>query len=96
VPVSSLALGALTDNGGPTSTHSLGAGSVAIDAAVLASCPPTDQRGVTRPDAGGTDCDSGAYEAVPEPSLPAMLFPGVAILFALNQRRRAGRSMEAQ
>jgi beta-glucanase (GH16 family) len=53
-------LGALGDNGGPTQTHALGAGSPAIDAAGAASCPATDQRGVTRPQGAG--CDIGAYE----------------------------------
>jgi CSLREA domain-containing protein len=53
-------LGPLQDNGGPTQTHALLAGSAAIDAAV--SCPPptTDQRGVSRPQ--GSACDIGAYE----------------------------------
>ena len=53
-------LGPLQDNGGPTQTHALPAGSPAIDAAVLANCPATDQRGVSRPQ--GTACDIGAYE----------------------------------
>jgi hypothetical protein len=51
----------LADNGGPTLTHALLAGSVAIDAANTAVCPPTDQRGVTRDAA----CDIGSYEFVP-------------------------------
>lgn len=51
----------LADHGGPTSTHSLLAGSAAIDAAVGA-CPATDQRGVARPQ--GTACDAGAVELV--------------------------------
>ena len=54
-------LGALADNGGPTLTHALLAGSPAIDAADDALCPPTDQRGITRPQ--GAHCDIGAYEA---------------------------------
>jgi len=54
-------LGVLTDNGGPTETMALGAGSVAIDAAASAACPPTDQRGVPRP--FGRGCDIGAYES---------------------------------
>jgi hypothetical protein len=53
-------LGALANNGGPTQTMALPAGSPAIDAAVLANCPATDQRGVTRPQ--GPGCDIGAYE----------------------------------
>lgn len=54
-------LGALADNGGPTETMALGPGSAAIDAAVSATCPATDQRGVARP--FGAGCDIGAYEA---------------------------------
>jgi hypothetical protein len=46
-------------NGGPTPTHKLQAGSLAIDAGAL-SGPATDQRGVTRPQ--GSRCDIGAYE----------------------------------
>jgi hypothetical protein len=51
----------LADNGGPTLTHALLAGSVAIDAANTAVCPATDQRGVVRDAA----CDVGAFEYVP-------------------------------
>jgi beta-glucanase (GH16 family) len=54
-------LGLLADNGGPTQTHALLAGSPAIDAANTAVCPATDQRGVARDAA----CDVGAYEYVP-------------------------------
>jgi beta-glucanase (GH16 family) len=54
-------LGALADNGGPTLTHALLAGSPAIDAANDAVCPATDQRAVARPQ--GPHCDIGAYEA---------------------------------
>jgi hypothetical protein len=57
-----LALGPLADNLGPTDTHALLPGSVAIDAAVLGDCPMVDQRGFPRPELGGTDCDSGAFE----------------------------------
>jgi hypothetical protein len=49
-------LGALTNNGGPTNTHALSAGSPAINAGV--NCPAADQRGVAREGA----CDIGAYE----------------------------------
>ena len=52
-------LGPLADNGGPTQTHALLAGSRAIDAAV-SPCPAVDQRGTGRPVGGG--CDVGAYE----------------------------------
>ena len=52
-------LGALRNNGGPTDTLSLLAGSPAIDAG--AGCAATDQRGQPRPQ--GTACDSGAFES---------------------------------
>jgi hypothetical protein len=65
-----LNLGELADNGGPTMTHALGAGSVAIDKIPEADCvdadsePLTaDQRGEPRP--GGTMCDIGAFEVQP-------------------------------
>ncbi len=50
----------LADNGGPTLTHALGAGSPAIDTADAGACPATDQRGVIRPQ--GSGCDAGAVE----------------------------------
>jgi CSLREA domain-containing protein len=53
-------LGPLADNGGPTLTHALLAGSPAIDAGPTDGCPETDQRGVARPQGGY--CDMGAYE----------------------------------
>jgi hypothetical protein len=49
-------------HGGPTETHSLGAASPALNAGNPATCPATDQRGVTRPQLGG--CDMGATEYV--------------------------------
>ncbi len=55
-----LKLGALTDNGGPTQTVALGAGSTAID---FSTClQAVDQRGMPRPDITATRCDSGAFE----------------------------------
>jgi len=69
-----LNLGSLANNGGPTETHALLAGGVAIDA--VTDCTDLsdpavnvtqDQRGVSRPqdgDGNGTaTCDVGAYEA---------------------------------
>ena len=56
-------LGPLADNGGPTLTHALGAGSPAIDAADAGSCTATDQRGVARPQGAG--CDVGSFELEP-------------------------------
>jgi hypothetical protein len=55
-------LGPLADNGGPTDTQALLAGSPAIDAAAADGCPQTDQRGVPRPQGAG--CDIGAYERI--------------------------------
>jgi len=61
-------LGPLANNGGPTETMALLAGSPAIDAGDAATCSASpvsdqDQRGVTRPQ--GARCDIGAYEYGP-------------------------------
>ena len=66
-------LGPLQNNGGPTDTHALAAGSPAVDAAANAGCPATDQRGAARPFDGNGDgtatCDIGAFELnIPPPS----------------------------
>ena len=53
----------LQNNGGPTQTIALQQDSPAIDQIPAASCPATDQRGVSRPDDGETACDIGAYES---------------------------------
>lgn len=73
-------LGSLLNNGGPTMTQALLAGSPALDRipGQGAACPATDQRGVLRPQGAG--CDSGAYEAgasvtplpAPKPALPVV------------------------
>jgi hypothetical protein len=59
----------LANNGGPTMTHALLAGSAAIDAGAVQGCPALDQRGFTRVGA----CDIGAFEfggaAAPGPAL---------------------------
>ncbi|QDT96166.1 choice-of-anchor Q domain-containing protein [Gimesia aquarii] len=69
-------LGILLDNGGPTKTHSLLFGSLAIDAGRNNGAPLVDQRGLTRPVAGtlgGADItDIGAVEL--QAPLPAPLF----------------------
>jgi hypothetical protein len=70
VDAAALNLGAPANNGGPTATIALNAGSVAIDAGEDASCPPTDQRGVGRP--AGTHCDIGAFEFQPLVYLPVI------------------------
>ncbi len=59
--VADAGLDVLADNGGPTQTHALLAGSAALDAADAGSCLATDQRGVARPQGAG--CDIGAFEA---------------------------------
>jgi CSLREA domain-containing protein len=68
-------LGALANNGGPTDTMALPAGSPAIDVATNTDCPSTDQRGEARPadgDANGTPtCDIGAFEREPPPDIIA-------------------------
>ena len=74
VTAEQLNLGPLQDNGGPTETHALLPGSVAIDQIPEADCVDadgqpltTDQRGLPRP-AGTTDpkkCDVGAFEVQP-------------------------------
>jgi hypothetical protein len=48
-------------NGGPVMTDALAAGSPAIGGAKASACPPTDARGVIRPQ--GSGCDIGAFEA---------------------------------
>jgi len=69
-------LSPLANNGGPTQTQALSAGSPAIDAGTT-GCPPapaTDQRGVARPQ--GLACDIGAFEfqaAGPPPPPPQSL-----------------------
>lgn len=58
----------LANNGGPTKTHALVAGSPAIDAVNDGTCPPParDQRGFKRPRDGNGDgalaCDVGSFE----------------------------------
>ena len=53
-------IGPLQDNGGPTETHALLPGSLAIDAGDDVAAPATDQRGVVRPQIAASDI--GAYE----------------------------------
>lgn len=61
IPGRNAQLGPLQDNGGPTWTHALLPGSVAIDHGdCLGGTLKTDQRGVVRPQ--GAACDIGSYE----------------------------------
>lgn len=75
ISMGSALLAPLQDNGGPTHTHALMDGSDALDAADDDACPPTDQRGVTRPQ--GEACDIGAFErevaAEPAAYLPLIM-----------------------
>jgi hypothetical protein len=72
VSAEDLKLGPLADNGGPTMTHALLPGSVAINRIPEVDCVDaegepltTDQRGEPRPETGGTMCDVGAFEVQP-------------------------------
>lgn len=77
-------LGPLRNNGGPTKTHALLAGSGAIDGGDSTICAGSgvankDQRGVTRPQ--GAQCDIGAFEyegtatfVIPLPNQKAVIF----------------------
>lgn len=64
----------LADNGGPTWTHALAPGSLAVDAGSCTSMGgvaiAVDQRGIGRPQ--GVTCDVGAYEA---PVFPKVYLP---------------------
>jgi hypothetical protein len=87
----SIAVSALADNGGPTQTMALNAGSIAIDAATpelraaaaAITQPTVDQRGVARGDAS----DAGAFEfvaAVAPVAPPELAATGVSTLGALG------------
>jgi hypothetical protein len=58
-PEGDLHLATLANNGGPTPTHALIEGSLAIDGAE-GECLASDQRGETRP--SGAACDAGSFE----------------------------------
>ena len=70
---------------GNTATHALLPGSPAIDAAVLANCPPTDQRGVVRPQGAG--CDIGAFELEQDSTAPTITIttPAEGATYLLGQ-----------
>ena len=70
-------LGPLQDNGGPTDTEALLAGSPAIDAGD--TCGTLDQRGTTRP--RGSSCDIGPYEFAP-PIVTTTLALGIGLTSA--------------
>jgi predicted outer membrane repeat protein len=81
VPIASLALAPLADNGGPTQTVALLTGSPAIHAGVGCPTPATDQRGVPRPP--GAACDSGAFQVEPPPGYD-ISFPQCGDLFPVT------------
>ena len=94
VTAQQLNLGPLADNGGPTQTHALLAGSIAIDAVsdctdTLGNPITTDQRGLPRPIDGNGDgtalCDVGAFEAAAcisgDTSPPQITCPATAVTF---------------
>ena len=65
ITVGDAKLGPLANNGGPTETMGLNAGSAALNKIPQGSgeaCPMADQRGVGRPVGGA--CDIGAFEGV--------------------------------
>ncbi len=66
-------LGPLQGNGGPTWTHALLEGSLARDHGDDDACPPTDQRGVARPQ--GPHCDISAFEADENPPVVTAVRP---------------------
>ncbi len=76
--VADAGLAGLANNGGPTNTHALLAGSPALDAGV-ANCSLLDQRGRVRPVA----CDTGAFE-LPEPT--EAVFASLVTLVLLRRR----------
>ena len=84
-------LGPLTDNGGPTPTMLLGAGSPAIEAGTNETCAKQDQRGEARPATAGAQCDIGAVEVTPLADLaisgqasPASVALGGGITYTLT------------
>jgi uncharacterized repeat protein (TIGR01451 family) len=66
VDVATVLTTTLANNVGPTQTLALLPGSSAIDTALAAKCPATDQRSVARPQ--GPGCDIGAFEVVVVPT----------------------------
>ncbi len=82
-------LGPLQDNGGPTFTHALLAGSPAIDAGDPAApgsggtaCEVADQRGVPRPQ--GAACDIGAFEFGAIPPVTIIVTESIVVSDALQ------------
>jgi len=81
-------LGPLADNGGPTKTHALLAGSSALGSGTTAGAPSRDQRGVARPQGTGVDRGAVEMEGMPEPTptptptptpIPVIIPPGITL-----------------
>jgi hypothetical protein len=96
----------LADNGGPTRTHALSAGSPAIDTGNNLFGLGTDQRGAGFPRITGAAADIGAFEGVVAPGPPPVhvplasrgflaLFGVVLALLGAAALRRTGRSSQA-
>jgi hypothetical protein len=86
--VNPLLASGLANNGGPTQTIALLAGSPAIAAVPLAQCTVrTDQRGDPRPAPGYTACDIGAYEFQGPPPSPPLCPPGEGWTLGANEFR---------
>jgi hypothetical protein len=84
-------LGPLANNGGPTQTEVIGAGSRALDAGDAADCPAVDQRGDPRP----AMCSLGAFEPAfaltPVPTLSAWAALALAALMGATGLAALGR-----
>ncbi len=81
----------LADNGGPTETMALLAGSPAIDHGTNEGCPASDQRGGARPQPPGGTCDIGAVEygsladlGVSQVASPAPVIAGQTLTYSLT------------
>jgi CSLREA domain-containing protein len=88
----------LRNNGGPTLTIALVAGSDAIDQAVDANCPGTDQRGVARPFAA--HCDIGAFEfntpLTPREGIEGLIDKVTALVTTGNLNQGQGNALIAK
>ena len=73
-----LNLGPLQNNGGPTFTHALLCGSIAIDAGASAGAPPTDQRGFPR--IVGSAPDVGSFESSADTTPPTITCPSMLMV----------------
>ncbi len=79
IPLSSILLPVLANNGGRTLTFAIPEGSPAIDLGV--NCPATDQRGESR---NSARCDTGAYERPEDSSFFVVpLSNGKSVIFEL-------------